>query len=194
MEDPIVDDTVRTALHPDSNALVYKVRAGGTTYTSYARSTAPRPVPVPSASKASIDPLGVDAGSLGGHPATDFQLKSDARLGSGGTGTSLVADAASLTVRSLSVAGGLVLDASDPSTVTITGATAATLTDETAGTLPAMACSLIGPSSTAGIGRRPAVVRRRRCAPSAWPRGAGSASWSRRTPSPSRTRRPAGPA
>ena len=137
MATPSMDNVVCTGYDPITKAVVKKLRLDGTVHTSY------------TANKASVDALRVDAATLSGWEASVFQKKSDTRLASSGSGTTLVKDAASLTLRGLAVSSNLTLDDSNPEAVTIRGPPLATLTDEV-NNVPPEAKSLVGSTSTPG--------------------------------------------
>jgi hypothetical protein len=134
---PAAAGYARMAYDPATGAVVYRVAPpdGGAAVTSV------------SATKASIDALGVDAATLGGVPAASFPTRESIQLAAPtGAGTTLVADAASLRLRGLAVAPGgrLRMDASDPAVLTLD---AAGLTDEPGA--PVDAVSLVGATSGA---------------------------------------------
>lgn len=133
---PSVNGRTRTALDPATGALVYLTRTTtGQTVTSY------------SATKASVDALGVNAASLGGLVASAYQPRSETLLSTTGAGTTMVADPTALQLRGLAVTGGgLSLDASDPAVVTLAALPGPSLADETVPASPP-SFSLVGASS-----------------------------------------------
>lgn len=133
---PTAPGYARMAYDPATGAIVYRVAPadGGPAVTST------------SATKASIDALGVNAASVGGVAAADIATRQSVQLAPPTVGTSLVADAAALRLRGLAVApGGLLrLDTSNPDVLTLD---AAGLAD--APNAPAGAVSLVGATSGA---------------------------------------------
>ena len=137
MAPPSRDNVVCTGYDPITKAVVKKLRLDGTVHTSY------------TANKASVDALRVDAATLDGRDPSAYQLRADTRLNTSGTGTTLVRDAASLTLRGLAVGPHLTLDDSNADTVRIQGPPLATLADEQTN-VPPDAKSLVGSTSVPG--------------------------------------------
>lgn len=129
---PTINGRVRTGVDPATGALIYRTRLpSGQVTTSY------------SANKSVVDALGIDAATLGGTAAADYQLRSNTHLQSSGTGTTLVRDANALRLRDLEAGSGLTLVSTDPDRITLVGPTFQNETDS----VPSNAHSLIGSTS-----------------------------------------------